>query len=506
MFMIRIRGWKSACAVFLVCLAAASAVPAQTFTTLADFPFQIGSDGDGPGLVQGIDGNFYGITTEGGATNSACTNNSCGTVFKITPTGTLTILHTFCVHTPCTDGWFPAWLVRGEDGNFYGTTAFGGAYPASCGNGCGTIFRITPTGAFTTLYKFCALANCPDGQFPGSLAQSFASGGGAIYGDFYGVTNEGGANSHGTVFRLTPQGQLTVLYNFCAQTNCTDGSGGGALIQTVGGNFFGAVAADSNCKGTGSCGLVFRMTPTGALTTLHNFAVPADLNYPLVEGTDGFFYGTTGVGGQRVANTCLSSGCGTIFRISSGGKLNTLYEFCSQANCTDGNLPESGLIQSVNGNFYGTTVAGGETAAGTLFTITAMGTFNTLHTFCEQPNCADGAQVQQRLVEGTNGKFYGITQGGGSDQSGTVFSFDVGVAPFVSFLVSTGPVGKTVGILGQGFTGTTAVSFNGTPATFTVESDTYIVTSVPPGATTGLVTVTTPSVTLLSNVVYRVTP
>ena len=188
--------WRMACAAILLCIAAAIAAPAQTFTTLADFPFQIGSDGGGPGLIRGTDGDFYGITSYGGVTNSVCSVGSCGTIFKVTPTGTLTILHAFCSTTPCADGWFPSWLIRGGDGNFCGTTAFGGAnHPSTCSAGCGTMFKITRTGTFTTLYKFCALAGCADGGTPGSFVQAFAG----VFGDFYGSNLYGGAFGYGTI-------------------------------------------------------------------------------------------------------------------------------------------------------------------------------------------------------------------------------------------------------------------------------------------------------------------
>jgi len=497
------HSWTATCAIILLFIPTAIAAPAQTFTTLADFPFHI--DGGGVGLIQGTDGDFYGITTDGGATNSECTPfGSCGTIFKVTPTGTLTILHAFCSTTPCTGGWFPNWLIRGGDGNFYGTTAFGGAnHPNTCSSGCGTMFKITPTGTFTTLYNFCALAGCADGGAPGSFVQAFAGG---VFGDVYGSTLNGGAFGHGTIFSITPKGQLTVLHNSCAQANCSDGFGSGPLTQDVGGNFYGVAPTGSGEKScnNGWCDLIFRMTPAGTVTVLHSFPGPILLNADLVKGTDGLFYGTTQVSGKRVANLCFAQGCGTIFKVSAGGEYSTIYDFCSQASCADGSLPEVGLIQATDGNFYGSTGSGGGPNYGTLFMITSSGVFTSLHSFC-QTDCADGSSPQQRLVQGTDGRFYGITQGGGINLHGTIFSLDMGLAPFVTFLISTGPVGTKVGILGQGFTGTTAVSFNGTPATFTTKSDTYVTAVVPAGATTGSVTVTTPSGTLTSNVAYRVT-
>jgi hypothetical protein len=238
------------------------------------------------------------------------------------------------------------------------------------------------------------------------------------------------------------------------------------------------------------------MTPTGALTTLHTFTVPTAPNAPLVDGADGSYYGTTGTG--------------TFFAITPQGKLTTLYTFCSLPNCADGDDPSAPIL-GTDGNYYGPT---GSTELNgprnTLFKLTPSGALSVLYTFCSQTNCADGSGSSYALVQSTDGKFYGTTADGGNtvcrpSGCGTFFSLDMGLPPFVTFLVPTGKVGSSVGILGQGFTGTSLVSFNGTAATFTVKSDTFLTAVVPPGATTGFVTITTPTATLTSNVAYRVT-
>jgi uncharacterized repeat protein (TIGR03803 family) len=196
---------KTAYVIVLLGVARAIASPAQTFTTLLSFG---GSNGTSPSgaLVQGLDGNFYGTTNQGGANNS-------GTVYKITPAGELTTLYSFCSQTNCTDGEYPrGGLVQASDSNFYGTTYAGGIN----GNN-GTVFRITPAGALTTLYTFCPQTGCTHGEYPrGGLAQ-------ATDGNFYGITYEGGANNSGTVYKITPAGEVTTLYSFCSQNNCTDG-------------------------------------------------------------------------------------------------------------------------------------------------------------------------------------------------------------------------------------------------------------------------------------------
>ena len=211
-----------------------------------------------------------------------------------------------------------------------------------------------------------------------------------------------------------------------------------------------------------------------------------------------------------------------MFKITPTGKLTTLYTFCAQAGCADGSYP-LGLIQATDGNFYGVTYYGANgntglfTGAGTLYKITPSGTLTTLYRFCAQANCTDGSNPYAALLQATNGTFYGTTVYGGTNSSacpplfsygpcGTVFSLSTGLSPFVSLPLDSGQVGGTGAILGQGFTGTTGVFLNGTPASFTIVSDTFIRTTVPSGATSGFVTVNTPSGTLTSNVPFRVRP
>ncbi len=239
-------------ALVLLCRAAISS-SAQSLTTLhafAGYP----NDGSAPsaGLVQATDGNFYGTTYAGG-TSGNC-QGGCGTVFRITPGGTLTTLHSF----DCYDGASPtAALVQGTDGNFYGTTYGGGANQYY-----GTVFKITPSGTLTSLYSFCAQANCTDGSMPyAGLVQG-------TDGNFYGTTLEGGANSGcslgsgtcGTVFKITPGGTLTTLHSFCAQSGCADGGNPYAgLVQASDGNFYGTTFE----RGANGYGTVFKITPSG---------------------------------------------------------------------------------------------------------------------------------------------------------------------------------------------------------------------------------------------------
>jgi uncharacterized repeat protein (TIGR03803 family) len=165
------------------------------------------------------------------------------------------------------------------------------------------------------------------------------------------------------------------------------------------------------------------------------------------------------------------------------------------------------LIQATDAVFYGTTTGGGNNNAGAIFRISPTGALETLYSFCAQTNCTDGATAWGALLQATNGIFYGTTYGGGNSSCqdcGTVFSLNTGLGPFIALDRAVGKVGQVCGILGQGFTGTANVSVNGTPANFEVISDTFIQATIPTGATTGYVTVTTHTGTLTSNGPLRV--
>jgi uncharacterized repeat protein (TIGR03803 family) len=466
-----------ACVISLLWAATAVALPAQTLTTLLSFDI---TDGDGPnGFVQGSDGNFYGTTAGGGADNA-------GTVFKITPSGTLATLYSF----DYTDGYLPeAGLVQASNGGFYGTTEGGGP------SGNGTLFKITSGGNLTTIYYFCSLSGCADGRAPfGALVQ-------ATDGNLYGTT--GGAS--GTIFRITPSGKRTTLYNFCSLSGCPDGlQPQGALTQGMDGNFYGTTYEGGSNACTDGCGTVYKITPSGTLTTLHNFD-GTDGEYPyagLVQGADGNFYGTTEYGGGA-GNCALEEGCGTVFRITPTGTLTTLYNFCSESDCTDGFNPYTGLVQGTDGNLYGTAFNGGTSGYGTVFKTTPGGTLTTLTSFIEYP---DGGNPQAPLFQATSGEFYGSTSTGGAHSAGTIYSLSVGLRPFVEIQPTSGAVGTAVKILGTSLTGATNVTFNGTSATFTVASHSLITTTVPVGATTGKVQVTGPKGTGVSNVPFTVRP
>src|ERR1039457_1003185 len=319
---------------------------------------------------------------------------------------TLTTIHRFCSQSGCPDGANPwAGLVQATNGGLYGTTYYGGT------NSAGTIFKITPGGTLTTLYSFCPQTNCTDGFGPqAGLVQ-------AANGDLYG-TNGGGANSSGAGFKITPSGTLTTLYSFCSQgvyPYCTDGLNPDAgLVQAANGDLYGTTAGG----GANSRGTVFKITPGGTLTTLHSFNY-TDGEGPiagLVQATNGDLYGTTGGGGAK--------GYGTVFKITPSGALTMVYSFCSQTNCADGANPWAGLVQAANEDLYGTTNSGGangDYGFGTVFKITPSGTLTTLYSFCSQTNCTDGEGPGAGLVQAANGDFYGTTVRGGNTGYGTVF-------------------------------------------------------------------------------------
>jgi uncharacterized repeat protein (TIGR03803 family) len=245
------------------------------------------------------------------------------------------------------------------------------------------------------------------------------------------------------------------------------------------------------------------MTPQGVVTTLYSFCSETncvDGEYPyggLVQATDGNFYGTTYAG---------ANGGGTVFKISQSGTLTTLYSFCSQTNCADGETPYDGVVQGTDGNFYGTTSQGAVNNGGTVFKVTPAGTLTTLYSFCSQVNCADGSRPIGGLIQATSGLFYGTTFSGGTGTDGTVFRLSVGLRPFVKASPTSARVGAAITILGNNLAGATSVTFNGTPAAFTVELNSSITATVPVGATTGFVEVTKPSGTLKSNTKFRVIP
>ena len=434
----------------------------HNFGTVSGDPYQPEYSGI---IAQGRDGNLY-STALGGANNQ-------GAVFKITPSGILNVLHSFTG----SDGSQPlGGLTLGTDGNFYGTTYAGGT---SC---CGTIFKIAPSGAFTVL------SNNPDGYFP------YAPPIQGTDGNWYGTMSSGGALGKGTVYKMTPAGVVTTLYSF----DSTHGSGPHApLVQATDGYFYGTTTSG----GTLAFGVIFKISPSGNFSVLYNFdqthgGSPVS---PLIQGADGNFYGTTASGG--------SGGGGVIFKITSAGILTVLYNFNPP---TDGQSPYGGLVQAGDGDFYGTAGQLGVNNVGTLFELTSTGSFSVLDSF-DGPH---GSTPQITMLQNTNGFLYGDTYSGGTGSlnctagtCGVFYSMNAGLPAFVRLVTSLGKVGASIGILGQGFTNSSVFTFGSVAAsTVTLSGSTYASVSVPAGATTGPVTVTTSGGTLTSNQIFRVTP
>jgi uncharacterized repeat protein (TIGR03803 family) len=456
--------WQLACAAFALCSAAVTASFAQTFSVLANFDGENGSH-SAARLVQGIDGDFYGTTDFGGS--------GCGTVFKVTSAGRLTTLATFPVD--CVDTI--SGLAQDTQGSFYGTTHYGGL------NYAGTIFKITPDGPPKQLYSFCHyVPQCTDGEYPGALVQGSDGG-------FYGTTFGGDAYGWpnlGSIYKITPSGQLMTVYSFTDQSGSFYPNYG--LVEGTDGNFYGTTFYAWGQHGL-AAGAIFQVTPGGTLTNLHFFC-PDGPPCPDSPGPSALVQ-------DRHSDFLYGAGV-TVYKIAPDGRFATLHRFS-----LTGAGRAQGLVQASDGNFYGTTSG---TAApehtGTIFRITPDGTLTTLHRFA----LSDGWCPAAGVVEGTDGNLYGTTYYGGATgyPYGTVYRLSVGLPPFVKLLPPAGRVGDAVKLLGTNLTGTTSVTFNGTPAAFTVIRPSAISTTVPSGATTGEVQVTGPYGTLESKSDFHV--
>jgi len=370
------------------------------FSRVHTFTFDEGYTARGS-LLQAVDGHLYGTTLRGGM------GAGNGSIFRSTLGGSFSVLSSF---TAGPEGGFPTGeLFQAPDQFFFGTTISGGTF------GNGTVYRMSPGGATTTMYAF----GRADGRPEGGVIQGRD-------GNLYGTTS-GGYPSSGTVWRLTPGGAFSVVHTF---SGGPDGSSPSTLLQAADGNFYGTTAYANNSVTSGT---VFRITPSGLFTTLHTFngadgAVPS----ALVQGTDGTFYGTTSAGG--VANR------GTVFRMTPEGAVTVLHAFkglvvitdddtgqfiSSSGDPGDGAAPLASLIQATDGSFYGTTYQGGERGRGVLFSVTPQGQFTLLHSFGAPE---DAAYPSLPLVQAVDGALYGTTSQGGVHGIGTIFRMAPGGA------------------------------------------------------------------------------
>ena len=356
----------------LLVAAATTMAHAQTYSVL----HKLGSNTGDPwypqwiGLfAQGRDGNLYSTSQAGDPLNG----QSYGTVFQLTPAGSVTVLHSFG------SGGFPnGGLTLGTDGSLYGTSFRDGL-------GYGTVFKITTSGGFTVLHNF-------NGSTEGSDAHAAPIQG--TDGNFYGTTYYGALGKLGMVYKMTPSGTMTVLYTF-------SGSSGGlrlpaALIQGTDGNFYGTTIGGGQPICNGGCGGIYKMTPAGKLTVLHTFN-GTDGEYPygaIIQASDGNFYGTTYGDG--------SGTFGVIYKMTPAGVLTVIHTFLETD--TLGIDPRAGLIQTTDGKFYGAANSLSN-AHGVLFQVTSTGNYSVIHRFTG----TDGANPQVSLFQHTNGTLYGDT-------------------------------------------------------------------------------------------------
>jgi len=451
------------------------------------------------GTTLGTDGNFYGTDYNGGTGGTGgagCGFQGCGQVWKITPAGVETILYSF----NGTDGAFPvSSVIEGTNGKYYGTTPDSGE-----GYGYSTAYSVTSSGTYTNLHYFLTTegTNVYAGLVQGTD------------GNFYGTAYSGGANNLGTIFKMAPSGTLTVLHSF-------EGSDGNSPL-----------CGTTSTGGAHNNGVVFKITPSGTYTVLHNLDVGAgDGEAPsaaLIEGTDGNLYGVTGQG--------TAGFLGTIFNITTTGTFTTLYTFCTSGDCTDGVNPQTPLIQNTNGIFYGSTSTGGDSACsgegigcGTIFSLNmGLVPFVRLVTASGEEGAKIGI-LGQGFTSSSVVKFGGteattVTRSGTTYLTATVPSaaltgsvtvttgstrltssrtFDV-TPMLASFSPSSGPVGQLVTINGTGLKQAAKVTFNGKSASFAVVSDIEITSTVPTGATTGKIKVMTKGGSVTSSTNFTV--
>jgi len=418
----KLRGfsWRTGIA-FIALLLCAGRAEAQGIDSIHSFD-EFDSNGDnGDGgvpeapLTAGTDGYLYGTTSAGGEFGD-------GTIFQMSTNGSTHVLHSF---QDTDNGFFQySGLALGPDGNFYGTTYYGGA------NGNGSIYQITPGGTYTTTYSFTPLSSPLAGSANSDGAVPYA---GLVYdagtGLFYGTTTQGGAYGYGTVFSVTPGtvGTLNPMYSFSNGVVVTSPNGDGnspEAVLAIGPD--GALYGTTYGGGSYDAGTAFRITTGSSFSTIHVFTQGLDGGAPsgLTLGSDDNFYGTATNGGQN------NNGC--VFQMTTSGSVNTLYSF---TNGDDGGFPLGGVIFGPGGQLYGTTSdegAGGN-AAGTVFSMPpAVSTPWTIYTFGDV--WTEGAYPSPSLVNGPVGpggeSVYGVTTNGGQNGTGTVFGVSLAVTPF----------------------------------------------------------------------------
>ena len=367
---------------------AAQAAHGQTFTVL--YSFKGYPDGASPhgALLRDAEGNLYGTTYYGGTSDS-------GTVFKLSRSGKESVLYSF---TWGTDGGSPSsGLIQDTAGNLYGTTEYGGDFTCNVYDGCGTVFKVDPSGTETVIHSFTG----PEGCYPfGGLLRDKV-------GNLYGTTQTCGSTRFGTVFKVDTSGTTTVLHNFTgfdgAYPTYT------RLLMDKKSRLYGV----TNSGGNSGEGVVYMLSKDGTETVLHSFTgVEGDGCYPFgtpIMDKNGILYGTTNVCG-------ISSGI--VWELRRNGAETVLHRFTG----SDGAQPIGGVIMDARGNLYGDTSQGGGTGCGgygcgTVFKLDTNGKETVLHRFTG----LDGAYPFRGLIQDAEGNFYGTTGTGGSDSYGTVW-------------------------------------------------------------------------------------
>jgi uncharacterized repeat protein (TIGR03803 family) len=437
-----------------------SPVVAYTFqggTTDVYFPW-------GP-LAQGRDGNLYGTGQGRGAGNT-------GGVFKITPANVETLVASFpSTWVNCGFG-----LALAKDGNFYGACELSGA------NNAGFIYRVTPAGVLTDIYDF--INRTTDACCPlGALVLG-------ANGDLYGTTGDLSASSAQVAFRISTAGVYKTLYTFANGNSIPS-------VLTAGGdgNFYGT---EADADGYGNVGGVFHITAGGTFKLLYGFDNTVNVSGPssgVVRNSNGKLYGTT--------SFPSGTGNGALYDVTTAGKLTDIYNFPATLNFDES---ANNMMQASNGNIYGASYNGGTGASGGLYELTSANVFSS-YSFATQSNMGGGPRAP--LMQTTSGIIYGSNSSGNALTGGALFELNIGAAPFISLVtpVYSGAVASTVGILGQGFSSKSVIEFGGTKAITTkITGTTYILATVPTGALTGDITVTTGSTKLSTTASYKITP
>ena len=437
----------------LVFFAAGVAVPSRAQTPTVLYNFLNGkSDAAFPmgNIVQGRDGFMYGVGA--GLARGA---NGTGAVYKISPAGVEKVFFNFPANFPnCISG-----LTLGTDGNFYGTCENpDGATP-------GFIYRLTPAGVFTDIHDFAS--------------------GGAIFppiqasdGNFYGVIPAG-------VYKMTLAGVFTMIHTFASP----DVQPVSNVTQASDGNLYGTLTLCSN----GNRGCVYKVSTAGVFAEVKLFDDTTG-SFPcngVIQGTDGKLYGTTGFGG--------ANNSGDLYSVTTAGVEENLHDINSTTDggCNSGSFPVVNMLQVNDGNFYGANSGGAIANNGSIFKLTSAHVFSA---FLFPGSNVDGGQPYSTLIQNTNGKIYGSTSGGGTNSTGTFFSVSTGDPAFVLLQETSGKVESKIGILGQGFGPSSVIKFNGvTVNAFARTGATFLLATVPVGATDGFVTVTTGTTTLTSS-------